>query len=55
VCTLGPASLDLGRQALARGVRAYRSFTMTDRWSTPWPGITTIDLPKYEFYAEDAR
>lgn len=55
VCQLGPASLELGRQALMRGIRTYRNFTMSDRWDTPWPGITTVDLPRYEFYAEDAR
>lgn len=55
VCRLGPRSLELGRQALARGIRTYRQLTMSDKWSTPWPGITTIDLPKYEFYAEDER
>lgn len=55
VCRLGPRSLDLGRQALARGIRTYRQLTMSDKWSNPWPGITPIDLPKYEFYAEDER
>lgn len=53
VCKLGPASLDLGRSAVQRGIRTYRRLTMSDRWATPWPGITTIDLPRYEFYAED--
>lgn len=55
VVRLGRGSLDLGRAAIERGIKTFRKFTMTDRWDTPWPGITTIDLPKYEFYAEDAR
>lgn len=55
VCKLGSASLDLGRKAIARGIHTYRQATMTDSWATPWPGITTTELPVYEFYAEDAR
>jgi PDDEXK-like uncharacterized protein DUF3799 len=55
VCRLGPGSLELGRQALQRGIRRYRKLSLSDQWATPWPGITTVDLPKYEFYAEDER
>lgn len=55
VCKLGPGSLELGRRALGRGISTYRKFSLTDQWATPWPGTTTVDLPRYEFYAEDER
>lgn len=55
VVKLGESSLNLGRRAFTRGIHTYRQATMTDSWDTPWPGITTVDLPKYEFYAEDER
>jgi len=55
VVKLGPSSLDLGRRAFTRGIHTYRQASMTGSWGTPWPGITTVELPKYEFYAEDER
>lgn len=55
VCQLGPGSLELGRRALQRGISRYRKLALSDQWATPWPGITTIDLPRFEFYAEDER
>lgn len=55
VCRLGPGSLDLGRSAIQRGIRTYRQAAMTNKWENPWPGVTTVDLPAYEFYAEEAR
>lgn len=55
VVKLGPSSIDLGRRAFTRGIHTYRQASLTDSWATPWPGTTTVDLPKYEFYAEDER
>lgn len=55
VIRLGPASIDLGRRVFTRGIHTYRQASMTGAWSTPWPGITTTDVPRYEFYAEDER
>lgn len=55
VIRLGPMSIDLGRRVMTRGIHTYRHLTMTNKWSTPWPGTTTVDVPTYQFYAEDER